>query len=160
MSAKDLTYNAAQFTTTLLATLCNMLGGKHLTTTAYHLETKKQVEQYNGPLVTRLQHCVSKSQKDSDTYVQTVMSVCRTQVHKFTNTTSFRLVVSWSLPRPTTFSQPSVLNPDSRVNADSKWLKLKLQRKINMLQADADSQMKKRGTQLRQHYNAKFHIER
>lgn len=56
----------------------------NLTTTAYHLQTSRQVEQYNGILVTRLLHHVSESQRYLDSYVQALMNAYNTHTHRAT----------------------------------------------------------------------------
>lgn len=65
-----LTDNGPQFTSKFFAMICSLLGVKHLTTTAYHPQTKGQVEHYNKTIVTRLRHYVAEHQRDWDTLVQ------------------------------------------------------------------------------------------
>lgn len=51
------------------------------------------------------------------------------------------------------------VNRNSYVDTESRWLRLSLKRTVDATQAEADSQMKKRGAQYKRQYDANVHVE-
>lgn len=82
-----LTNVGVQFTSILFPTLCTRLDVEHLTTTAYHIQTKAEVEQYKCKIVTRLWHHAAKNQKNWDNCIRPLTYAHNTEVCKFTITT-------------------------------------------------------------------------
>ena len=110
---KLLTDNGPQFESKLFAAICQFLGVKHSTTTAYHPQTNGQTERYNRTLVERLRHYVSDHQKSWDEYVQPLTYAYNIQVHRSTGTTPYSLVLSRHPPNPSIESFPTVVPTDS-----------------------------------------------
>lgn len=65
-----LTDSGTQFVREFFTTFCLLFGFKKLTTTAYHLQTERQIERYNRASVMRFSHYVSEPERDWDLYVK------------------------------------------------------------------------------------------
>ena len=89
-----LTDNGPQFAAKFFEAVCTMIGNKHVFTTAYHPQTNGQVERFKKTLAARLRHYVAENQKDWDEFVQPLTYAYNIQVHRFTGTTPFDLVLS------------------------------------------------------------------
>lgn len=64
------TDNDKKLVSKFFATLCRLLGVKHLTTAAYHPQTNEQPEVFNRTIVIRLWHFFAKHLRDWNTFVQ------------------------------------------------------------------------------------------
>lgn len=89
-----------QFTSKFFATLCTLLGVKHLTTTPYHPQTNGQAEIYYKTILTCLRNYIAEHQKDRDIFVMALKDPYTTHVHHCTNHTPRRFVTSQHLPGP------------------------------------------------------------
>lgn len=61
-------------------------------------------------------------------------------------------------PEPSTVSPPSALSSHRYVHTDTRWLRLNLQQKIEMLQTKNIFQLKRRIVYFKRHYDGKVHI--
>lgn len=77
-----LTNNGVKFTRNLFATLCNMLGVKHITKTSFHPQTNRKVEQYDHTIVTQLRHYVVENHKDCDSHTNVFLQRADAWIHK------------------------------------------------------------------------------
>lgn len=105
------TENGLQFVSKFFAACNVQFGIKHLKTTAYHPQTKTQVECFNRTIVANLGHYVSKDQTDWYQYVQPVPFAYNAQLCRSTGTTTFSLVLSGQLLGPT-MSSPAGTIPE------------------------------------------------
>lgn len=89
-----LTANAPQFASKFFAVVCQLLGVKTRSTTAYHPQAKGKVERFYETLVQRLRHYVAENQRDWDRHVEPSTYAYNYQVHRTTGTTPFDLVLT------------------------------------------------------------------
>lgn len=64
--AYALTHNGAQFNSNFFETICNFLGLKHFTTTAYHPQSNGSAEWYRRTLFVRLRHHIAEHRPNWD----------------------------------------------------------------------------------------------
>lgn len=95
------------FISKFLANICAYFKFKHLTTTAYHPQTKCQVERYDMKIVTRPRLYIADHRQNSKFFVQSHTYTCNTQVNRSTNTSPYNLLLIRLQP------EPSVVQADS-----------------------------------------------
>ncbi|CAN8061912.1 unnamed protein product [Agarophyton chilense] len=104
-----LTDNGSQFVSKFFSHVCDTLGIKHATTTAYHPQTNGQAESFNYTLLDRLAHYVSEHQLDWDDYVAPLVYVYNTQVQASTGTTPSDLTLTRAPPPIAVDLQESII---------------------------------------------------
>lgn len=90
-------------------------GTKHLTLTAYQLQTSWKADQFNKTIISRLQHYQAEHQRHRDRYMQLLTYAYIAQGHISTSLSSFTLFLSRHPPGPITFDNPTVLQTDVSV---------------------------------------------
>lgn len=96
-----LTDNDTRFVSRVLESHCNQLDTKHLTTTAYHLQTNGYVKRYKETIVDRLSHHVANWQRYLDLFFQPLTYAYNAQIHRLANTAPFGQVLSRQSPNLT-----------------------------------------------------------
>lgn len=81
-----------EFVSTFFVTIGEFNGAKYLTRTAYHPQTKRQVERYNKAIVTWLRYYVADYLRHWDTFVHPLLYAYNMKVHRITSTSAYRIV--------------------------------------------------------------------
>lgn len=122
--------------------LCNHLGTKNMTSTAYHPETNREIGHYNRTIVTRLLHGLAILLKDWYCFVQRSTYTSSTQAYRSTNNAQSRLVLERCSSAPITFECLSRFVADAKHATDPQILQTKflaglkaLQKFVNKLHA-------------------------
>lgn len=89
-----------QFVSKFLALESGYIYIKHLTTTAYHLQTIGQVERFNRAIFTRFRRYVAKHQRDRALYRLLLSYAYNTRIYQLRSTSSYKLVLSGHPPGP------------------------------------------------------------
>lgn len=103
-----LTDNRSQIVSKVFATLCGLLGVKHLTTTASCPQTNSQAEQFNKTVATRLRHFVGEHQQHwIDLYNRSPMCT----IHSYTGPPTIRCTASCYLDSPRDLQHSTLVTP-------------------------------------------------
>lgn len=139
-----LTDNGTQFISKLFELICAVLGTRHLTTTAYYLQTNGQAKRFNKTIIARLQHCVAEHLRGWDIQVQALTYTYSSQLHRSKNITPFSLVLSRQCPgsRPTAFDHPTALPTDGTATTLLYSQRARLLHRVCTMWQDADKRMK------------------
>lgn len=113
---------------------------EHLTTTAYRLQASRQSENYNKTIVARLRHYVAERQRERELLVQQLAYTYNSEKQYTTGTSLFSLVLSFELPRPTTFVTPSALPTDINAETLLKAFLLRILSSIAYMRHSGDKQ--------------------
>lgn len=92
--------NCSQIVITFLAIICGYIGVKHLTTTAYHPQTYRQLQRYNKTIAARLRHYIADHQRYWNNLVQPLTSASNTQVQRGINNSPHSMVIGHLPPEP------------------------------------------------------------
>lgn len=136
-----LTDNGPQFDSKFFAAICVRLGLKHLTMTAYHLQTNGQVKRFNQTIAGRLRQYVAEHQTDWDLYVQPLTYAHNAQVHKSTCTTPFSLTLSQQPAGPTTSNQAPVIPDNMTEPPNPLSIRSYFLRQLDILHKQTDSKI-------------------
>ena len=86
------------FTSNLMAAVCDLLGIEQTRTSSYHPQGNGQVERFNRTLEAMLAKVVSDHQRDWDSHLPRVLFAYRTAIHETTGFTPFHVTWSFSCP--------------------------------------------------------------
>lgn len=89
-----LTENRRQSVSKFFESPCPFLRTKHLASTACHTQMNGEAERSNRTTIDRLWHYLAEHHKDWSMYVDALMYVCSTQMHRTTNFPPFTSVIS------------------------------------------------------------------
>ena len=89
-----------EFTATVVAELCALLGIHRVTTTAYHPQTDGLVERFNATMAQMLSAYTSEDQKDWDEFLPTVALAYNSSIHSSTGFSPYRLLFGRETPLP------------------------------------------------------------
>ncbi len=102
--------NGKQLTAKFFQHVCETVGMKNLSTTAYHPQGNGQCERFNRTILTSLRHYVADHTTNWDLFAKTVAFAHNSQVHSSTGVAPFELVVFRGTPG-LTLSSPSEGDP-------------------------------------------------
>lgn len=111
-------HSITQFISTFFGTLYSTLGTKHMSTTAYHAQTNRQVERYNKTTVARLRQYVATHQRDWNFSVQSLNYGYNAEAHLYDYTTLFCVVPTKYSSWPATSDNSSELATDANDSTD------------------------------------------
>ena len=103
----------ANFLSSLVQAVCDIIRTEKLNTTAYHPMTNSVVERFNGSLAQSLSMHVDNKQKDWDTFIPLVLFAYRVSVHPTTGETPFFMLYGCEprLPLDIGLTPPGNLSP-------------------------------------------------
>lgn len=148
--------NGRTFVSKCFDTLCRHHGTRHLTTTAYRLQTSGHVERYNITVESQQRQNVAKHQHDWDSVVQAMTYMYIVQVCHSTGITSFSLVHSRQSQRPTAFDALSALPMDEYHGTNSPVLVTQLLNRIQTSQSCVEDLLGPAQNRYKEDYDAKI----
>lgn len=122
-----LTNNRSSFVSKFFKAACSIIGVKHVTTTAYHLQTNGHAKRFNKILVDWLRQYVAKRQTRWHEIVQPLTNAYNIQAHRTTGIISIDSVLTRHPPAvQVEMSSKSLPNngPEGVFTAQVKWYTL------------------------------------
>lgn len=104
--------NGETFVSEIFISLCNYLGSKNVTMTAYHWQRSGRLERYNRTLVSRLWLYVNNSQQNGDIVIHPLTYAYKRQPYRSINASTLSVTLTQHLLVWVTIYSPTILLAD------------------------------------------------